>query len=192
MPFFWLPFGNSIGWSTQDIIEGFAGKSKYAAPGGWNDADFLMTGALTMTYLQSRTEFSFWSLMNSPLIVTTDIRDMSNKGTILLNTEVIAVNQDPLGISGDRISKLSNGGQIWSKKLLKGDQVVILYNANWFSGIELTLNWSDIGISSSTRLNIRDLWQKKDLGVFTQKFTSKIDPHDVVMIRLSVATNNMK
>jgi alpha-galactosidase len=54
------------------------------------------TGAITMTHLQSQTEFSFWALFNSPLIVTTDIRDMSNKADILLNREVIAVNQDPV------------------------------------------------------------------------------------------------
>jgi alpha-galactosidase len=49
-----------------------------------------------MTHLQSQTEFSFWALFKSPLIVTTDIRDMSNKADILLNREVIAVNQDPV------------------------------------------------------------------------------------------------
>jgi hypothetical protein len=42
MPFFYLPGGTTLGWSTQAIIEAFAGLSKYAGPGGWNDADFLM------------------------------------------------------------------------------------------------------------------------------------------------------
>jgi hypothetical protein len=49
-----------------------------------------------MTHLQSQTEFSFWALFNSPLIVATDVRDMSNKADILLNREVISVNQDPV------------------------------------------------------------------------------------------------
>jgi len=48
---------------------------------------------LTVTEKQSKVEFSFWSLFNSPLIVTTDIRDMNGKSA-LLNKEVIAVNQD--------------------------------------------------------------------------------------------------
>lgn len=42
---------------------------------------------------------SFWALFASPLIVTTDVRDMSDKAHILLNQEVIAVNQDPVSIS---------------------------------------------------------------------------------------------
>jgi alpha-galactosidase len=49
---------------------------------------------LSMTHLESMSEFSFWALFAAPLIVTTDIRDMSNKKDILLNAEVIAVNQD--------------------------------------------------------------------------------------------------
>jgi hypothetical protein len=56
MPFFWLPGGSSIGWSTMDIIQAFKGLSKFAGHGGWNDADFLMTGALTVTEQQSKVQ----------------------------------------------------------------------------------------------------------------------------------------
>jgi alpha-galactosidase len=185
MPFFYLPGGTELGWSTQAIIEAFAGLSKYAGPGGWNDADFLMTGAITMTHLQSQTEFSFWALINSPLIVTTDIRDMSNKGDILLNREVININQDPLGIPGDRITSFGNGGEIWSKPLSNKKAAVILYNRNFLEVVTLTVHWVDIGYPPNSTLSVRDVWQHKDLGRFTNSFTATVEGHSVVMIIVS-------
>jgi alpha-galactosidase len=189
MPFFYLPFGHTLGWSTQDIIEAFAGVSKFAGPGGWNDADFLMTGALTMSDIQSRTEFSFWALFASPLIVTTDVRDMSNKAHILLNQEIIAVNQDPLGIPGDRLYKFDSGGQIWAKPLSNKDFAVIFYNYNFFGSVEMVLNWSDLGFSATASLKVRDLWLHEDIGVFYQNFKAKVAGHDVLMIRVSLVSN---
>ena len=60
-------------------------------PGGWNDADLLMTGGPGcendtnplahcpgMTDLEYRTEFTMWCIMGSPLIITTDIRNMTD------------------------------------------------------------------------------------------------------------------
>ncbi len=45
------------------------------------------------------TEFSFWSLFGAPLLVATDLRNLTDKKQIL-NSEVIAINQDPLGMVG--------------------------------------------------------------------------------------------
>ena len=50
------------------------------------------------TDTEYRTEFSLWSLGASSLIVATDVRNMTDiMKEVLLNTEVIAVNQDKLG-----------------------------------------------------------------------------------------------
>jgi len=46
LPFFWLPDGHNVGWSTMDIIQAFQNISQYQGKGGWNDADFLMTGTI--------------------------------------------------------------------------------------------------------------------------------------------------
>jgi alpha-galactosidase len=46
----------------------------------------------------------------------------------------------------------------------------------------VTVNWSDLGIRGKHR--IRDLWRQKDLGVFDEKFTARVNPHGVVMVRL--------
>jgi hypothetical protein len=65
------------------------------------DPDFLMTLKLenytnvpVMTFEESKSEFSFWALWASPLVVATDPRDMSQqKRSILLNEEVQRVNR---------------------------------------------------------------------------------------------------
>jgi len=50
------------------------------------------------TDVEYRTEFSLWSLGASSLIVATDVRNMTDiMKEVLLNTEIIAVNQDKLG-----------------------------------------------------------------------------------------------
>lgn len=68
---------------------------------GWMDPDFLMTLFLEKlhvpftlsTFINSRTEFSFWSIWSSPLLISTDLRDLSNrKKEIIMNEEVIAIN----------------------------------------------------------------------------------------------------
>jgi len=53
-----------------------------------------MTGNGGMNDIEYITQFSFWSLLASPLIVATDIRNMTDiKKGILLNAEVIAIDQ---------------------------------------------------------------------------------------------------
>ena len=72
------------------------------------------------------TEFCFWSLVNANLIITTDIRKMGafEKG-LVMNPEIIAVNQDELGLAGDLRRNSSLGSQIWSKQMTNGRYAVI-------------------------------------------------------------------
>jgi len=185
------------GQGTSNIIEHMAGLSSYAGPGGWNDPDFLMTGSTMIEFwLQEtdwRTEFSFWALFAAPLIVATDVRELRNK-QVLLNKEVIAVNQDPLGIAGDRYANYTNGGQIWAKPIT-GDKpktkawAVILYCANEFLGVDLTVKFAEHlpgWPTGHTTATVRDLWAHTDLGTFRGTFSaSDIGPHAVVMVKIT-------
>ena len=90
--------------------------ASYAGPGGWNDPDMLEVGNGGMTYDEYRAHFSLWALAKAPLIVGCDVTSMSKETReIILNKEVIAVNQDNLGIQGTKvksqdISSNSNNG----------------------------------------------------------------------------------
>jgi len=177
------------GQGTANIIEHFAGLSKYAGPGGWNDADFLMPGYFWMGYEDQKTEFSFWSLVSSPLLVATDIRHLGDK-QVILNKEVILVNQDSLGLPGDRRQKNRDGGEVWSRILSDGTWAVILYNSNiFYDSANVTVNFSSVHLpnwpSGVTKAKVRDLWAHQDLGVITGSLTKTLDPHVSMMYKVT-------
>jgi alpha-galactosidase len=79
---------------------------KYAGKGAWNDPDMLEVGNGGMTNDEYITHFSLWAIMKAPLIIGCDITNMSAETkNILMNTEVIDINQDPLGQQGYVVSQ---------------------------------------------------------------------------------------
>jgi hypothetical protein len=80
---------------------------EHAGPGHWNDADMLQVGneaegGGSWNATEQKTHFSLWSIMASPLLIGTDLREATPETMeILLNEDVIAVNQDPLGVQAD-------------------------------------------------------------------------------------------
>eukprot|EP01111_Echinosteliopsis_oligospora_P002805 TRINITY_DN1438_c0_g1_i1.p1 TRINITY_DN1438_c0_g1~~TRINITY_DN1438_c0_g1_i1.p1 ORF type:complete len:510 (+),score=182.54 TRINITY_DN1438_c0_g1_i1:69-1598(+) len=110
----WAPkIGNS--WrTTNDINDSWDSMTwnldlsnewaSYAGPGGWNDPDMLEVGNGGMTYDEYKAHFSLWALSKSPLIIGCDVTSMSNETIeILTNEEVIAINQDDLGVQGKKV-----------------------------------------------------------------------------------------
>ena len=115
-------------WET--IINNIDNNEKYfqiGGPGGWNDPDMLEVGNGGMTLIEYKTHFALWAISKAPLIIGCDITQMSKEiKDILMNTEVIAVNQDSLGEQGRKIK---------STKLLfpKGKIEQKLYSENDYS-----------------------------------------------------------
>lgn len=190
--------GVGFGQGTKEIIEWMAylQPSKYVKPFGWMDPDFLMTlflenytihGWTPMTYTQSRTEFSFWSLWSAPLVMSTDPRDMSEeKLSIVMNEEVIAIDQDPLFVGGDRIMNATSGAQVWSKPLQNGDVAVILYNSGNHRTLDIEVTWEMLGWSADSTVTMRDLWEHADVKPSsTSSHTASVGPQDVSMLRLT-------
>lgn len=87
----------------------------HAGPGGWNDPDMLEVGNGSLTFEENKSHFTLWCMMAAPLILGNDIRkfikadgtvDEENKTlSILKNREVIAIDQDPLGVQCRRVRK---------------------------------------------------------------------------------------
>lgn len=76
----------------------------YAGPGGWNDPDMLEVGNGGMTIDEYKVHMGLWCLVKSPLLIGCDITKLTPEiKDILMNPEVIAVNQDKLGIQGHKI-----------------------------------------------------------------------------------------
>ncbi|XP_062518978.1 uncharacterized protein LOC134194089 isoform X2 [Corticium candelabrum] len=187
--------------STSHVIEIMAPVAKYAGPGGWNDPDFLMTGGAGcddfsmshcpgQTDIEYKTEFSIWSITASPLLVSTDIRNMTSiMKEILLNKEILAVNQDKRRVAGGRVGfhDCSEGKeicQIWARPLEGLSKAVVLYNAGK-DDHDIVLDFKQIGWEGK-KVMIRDLWAHKDLGSFTGDFKSHVVSHGCTMLNITL------
>ncbi len=83
------------------IMDEYAGLSK-----GWNDPDMLMIGMDGLDETMCRTHMTMWCMMNSPLMLGLDLRRVEKGDTlwsIIANAELIALNQDALGVQAKRI-----------------------------------------------------------------------------------------
>ena len=170
-----------MGWTK--ILDLQVGLETYAGPGHWNDPDMLEVGNGGLTETECKAHFSFWCLLAAPLMAGNDLRSMTTAvRDILTNPEVIAVNQDPLGIQGSRIRD-DGDLEVWSKKLEKDRMAVILFNrGNTESPIKVS--WEELGLDPGAEYRVRDLWDRKDLGAFANEFSATVGSHDVKMVVL--------
>lgn len=101
-------------WTSVSLIyEHNVRLAEYAAVGGWNDPDMLEVGNGNLTHEENKSHFSLWCMMNAPLILGNDVRKfIKADGTvdtdskvyqILTNKQMIAINQDTLGVQCRRI-----------------------------------------------------------------------------------------
>ena len=158
--------------------------SSYAGPGGWNDPDMLEVGNGGMTTTEYETHFSLWALMKAPLLIGCDIRNMdSNTVRILTNHEVIAINQDKLGVQGNK-TKVNGTSEIWSGPLYGGTYVVLLLNRGTES-VNITAQWVDFGLNADQQADVRDLWRNTDLGSMKGNVTATVASHGVAMYKVT-------
>ncbi len=187
----WRTTGDIVDkWETRDKRDGLgvveildlqAGLESYAGPGHWNDPDMLEVGNGGMSNTEYRAHFSLWCILSAPLMAGNDLRDMAPEiRAILTNKEVIAVDQDSAGIQGRRVRD-DGDLEIWAKQLEDGSRAVALLNRGG-STRTLTLNWENIGYPAHVPAAVRDLWEHKDLGKFTGKFSAPVPSHGVVMV----------
>jgi alpha-galactosidase len=176
----------SIVW----IVNANSRHSGAAGPGHWNDPDMLEVGNGGMTFDEYKAHFSLWAMMAAPLMAGNDVRQMTAETQkILLNREVIAVDQDPLGVQGRIVVDRGYGGQVWMKPLADGSVAVAFLNLT-SKELELYVRWSQIGIPAGPA-EVRDLWAHRDLGVhsdlgghFDERFKTVVPPHGVIMVRV--------
>jgi len=175
------PDGSCCSNGMLAIVDQQDGLESFAGPGHWNDPDMLEVGNGGMTTIEYRSHLSLWAMLAAPLIAGNDLRDMKPEiQEILTNKEVIAVDQDPLGSEGKRVRK--NGDlEVLARPLQGGDRAVILFNRG-SAEREITVNWEDLGYPDHLSAAVRDLWQHKDLGKFTGKFSAVVASHAVVMV----------
>jgi alpha-galactosidase len=128
---------------------------------------------------------SLWSMLAAPLLAGHDIRTMPDYiADILLNKEVIAIDQDPAGIQGTRVSQIGPEGytlELWKKPLAKG-VAVGLFNRS-LDTARITVKWSDVGITAENP-KVRDLWAHRDITNAATEYSVNVPSHGVVMLRV--------
>ena len=177
------PSGGCCSYGMLDIVDEQVGLASYAGPGHWNDPDMLEVGNGGMTMTEYRSHFSLWCLLAAPLMSGNDVRTMTPATReILTNKEVIAVDQDPLGKEGTRVTK--NGDlEVWAKQLQDGSRAVILLNRGATEAF-ITANWEALGYPAHLSAAVRDLWAHRDLGQATGKYGASVPAHGVVMLTI--------
>jgi alpha-galactosidase len=155
-----------------------------AGPGHWNDPDYLGPG-LGMTSAEAQAQFSMWAILAAPLMLGSDPRTLPPATIKMLeNRQVIAVDQDPLGIQGTVVEQ-EGSGQVWSKPLAGGAAAVALLNRG-AQPLEITTSASKAGLRSAASYTIHDLW----LGTTERSagaISALVPPDSVVLYRVTPA-----
>ncbi len=183
--------------SVMGIYEFNVRLDKYAGPGAFNDPDMLEVGNGNLTFEENKSHFTLWSMMAAPLILGNDIRsfikedgtvDKDNKVLqILTNKEVIAVNQDKLGIQCKRIKA---GLKDILVKPLENNEVAVCFFNKTNSNTQMTCSMTDIhnvvevSLPNAESYTFKELWFKTEDTV-TDRITTTVAPHGVKVFRIS-------
>jgi len=180
----WRTTGDINDTYSRMVEIGFsqAGLAKYAGPGHWNDPDMLEVGNGGMTEDQYRTHMTLWVILAAPLLAGNDLSKMSPPTLAMLtNKEVIAVDQDPLGKQGDRVSAVGPT-EIWSKPLSNGAQAVALFNR---SETEKSISFRPREIGFAKSFKLRDLWQGREVTATGDTYTATVPAYGAVLLKVS-------
>ncbi len=191
-PWRWGPTTGNLWRTTGDINDtydrmaliGFGqnGLEKFAGPGHWNDPDMLEVGNGGMKRDEYRTHMALWAILAAPLLAGNDLRSMSlETKELLMNSEILAVDQDAKGVQGRRVWQ-EGPLEIWVKPLADGSQAVGLFNRSE-SATKITLDFKSIGAPASAKL--RDLLDHKDLGTAQNSYSAEVPKHGVVLVKVS-------
>ncbi|URE08522.1 alpha-galactosidase [Musa troglodytarum] len=159
--------------------------AEHARPGDWNDPDMLEVGNGGMSNDEYIVHFSLWAASKAPLLIGCDVRNLSKETLAILgNEEVIAVNQDPLGVQAKKV-RMEGDHEVWAGPLSGYRTVVIQLNRSPEFRI-ITAQWDDIGIPPKTVVEARDLWKHTIMDKrFVNKVKANVRPHACKMFLLT-------
>eukprot|EP00735_Rhodelphis_limneticus_P010352 TRINITY_DN3085_c0_g1::TRINITY_DN3085_c0_g1_i1::g.22263::m.22263 TRINITY_DN3085_c0_g1::TRINITY_DN3085_c0_g1_i1::g.22263 ORF type:complete len:432 (+),score=122.66,sp/Q42656/AGAL_COFAR/44.71/8e-114,Melibiase/PF02065.13/1.2e-22,Melibiase/PF02065.13/0.00058,Glyco_hydro_97/PF10566.4/9.8e-08,TrbC/PF04956.8/0.011,Raffinose_syn/PF05691.7/0.037,DUF1724/PF08350.5/0.26 TRINITY_DN3085_c0_g1_i1:41-1336(+) len=213
-------------WHRVTVISELNAKHGEAAgPGHWNDPDMLEVGVegrifnkpwgaeTSLTVRESQAHFSLWAMLAAPLIMGVDVRTLHTRPDILdilSNPEVIAIDQDPLGVQGNLVQDHVRGKveagvclsvkekcahtQVWMRPLSDNRVALGLFNRGddfnennaLFSSETIAVNLSELGLNPAQTYHVRDVWAHKDLGQVSGQFSSNaLLPHELQLVVLT-------
>ena len=140
-----------------------------AGPGHWNDPDYIGPN-LGLSDTEFRTQFSMWAMLAAPLMVSANLSTVSKASyATILNTQMIAIDQDPLGIQARLVdqSKVATApsdpnGEVWKKPLVGGAYAVALLNLDNSATLSISTTTQAIGMQNGRQLQTRERLGRRD------------------------------
>lgn len=159
--------------------------------GNWPDLDMIPFGTLNrrgpndgiqreskFTLPEKYTLMTLWGIMRSPLMYGGDlmlIRPTDLK--LLRNKEVIDVNQNS---KNNRQLSRDENFVVWLADTPEGTgKYLAVFNISENSSLKPQINLSDIGFN--TQSTVRDLWEQKDIGPFSEIFSPQVEAHGAAL-----------
>ncbi|MFF5180518.1 glycoside hydrolase family 27 protein [Micromonospora sp. NPDC000316] len=173
---------NGYPMGIQNIINVNVPLARYARPGGFTDPDMMEVGRGGMNDTEMRSHFAMWAVMASPLIAGNDVRSMSSATlSILTNRNLIAINQDSLGLQATQVS-FDGTRRVLAKPLAGGDVAVALFNQG-SSTTTISTTAAAIGKSGSS-FTLVDAWTNATTSS-TGAISASVPAHGTVVYRVS-------
>ena len=184
---FWLSSFTSI-LNRQNKLD------KYAGPGHWNDPDMMIVGNYGkgkatggggqykgLSDLEYQTQMSMWCVMDAPLLASCDLRSMNEPTkNILLNSEILAINQDPKGEQAKLVSK-QNGVWIYKKSMSDSSVVVAVFNSSKKEK-QFDLKESELGLQGT--YEVYNIWEHTKKDALSDKVAVTLKGHETVVLKL--------
>lgn len=157
---------------------------------GHNDADMLEVGNGNLTAAETRTHFALWAAMKSPLLIGTDLAQLSQDNIDLLkNKHLLAFNQDSVygqpatpykwGVNPDWTFNYTNPAEYWAGPSSRGHLVLMMNTLD--HTVTKEAKWSEIPGLSAGRYEVRDVWTDKSLGCLSS-YKTAVAAHDTAVI----------
>ena len=189
---------SSIGFDRESAWVGYAG------PGRWPDADMMVLGQVggweggephwtNLTPWEQYSHVTLWAILASPLLIGCDLDAMDDFTlSLLTNSEVLEVNQDPLGMMGTRnVFGPGKTQSVYVKRMEDGTLVVALFN---LKNEENTISFvpRDLGLIGVQ--TIRDLWRQCEVGKVADmdRWKVTVPAHGCALYRLSPGVTDRK
>ena len=173
-------------------IDAMTNLERFVVPGGWNDPDMLVIGLRNSGFIKGggctdveyRTQMSMWCMFSAPLLIGCDLNNMSEETkTILLNKDIIAIDQDPLGKQAFRVMR-KDGIEAW-KKALSGNRIAVAFlNRNSTEGT-VTSQFESLELDPKAEYTVYDVWKHETVKQPAGALTSKLQSHECQVFVLS-------
>ena len=181
------------GWLWMEkAIDGRIGGDnyyRYNGPGCWADPDMMIVGQqfsfgydhpTFLTPNEQYTHVSLWCMVGSPLLIGCDLTQLDAfTYNLLANDAVIAVSQDRLGRTAQRIRHVDTES-VWVRPLTDGARAVALVNRYPFAR-EISVSFVEMGMGDGV-FYVKDLWRQKCEGKHAGSYVATVPPHATKLV----------